>query len=422
MIADGHTRRKWDRAAGSYDFMVAGGQERRWAPVKRTLFSTMGTGPILFVALGTGLDIARFPPDRDIMAIDISPAMLERAAPRVAAYPGRLRTMVMDVRALDFPDAHFDQVFTACTFCSVPDPVRGLRELRRVLRPGGTLGMFEHTGSRYFSFQASAGCHDAAQSPGGTGSESGYGGQCDAGRIRCVRGAAGFSWTSSRRFVPASPSEPPRGCLTPGGMQELEPGGFSGADHPSRDLQVLTDLTWQDATGERHADQTIFEAELAMIRRARRLIVADQFLYNPWRGAAAGDFQPLCARFTDALVAQRRRYPALRAVLITDPVNTAYGAEWPPHLQQLQDAGVEVVLTPLKRLADSNPAWSWLWRTLLRHLALDGLGRFPHPFKPGRVRLATYLRLLHFKANHRKTLIADEDDHWVGSGVIQQSP
>jgi len=127
--------------------------------------------------------------------------------------------------------------------------------------------------------------------------------------------------------VPASPSEP-RGFLAPGGVQELQPGGFSGADHPTRDLQVLTDLTWQDATGRRHADQTIFEAELAMIRDARRLIVADQFLYNPWRGAAAGDFQPLCAAFTDALVAQRRRYPALRAVLITDPVNTAYGAEW----------------------------------------------------------------------------------------------
>ncbi|MGB7289489.1 MAG: phospholipase D-like domain-containing protein [Candidatus Macondimonas sp.] len=213
--------------------------------------------------------------------------------------------------------------------------------------------------------------------------------------------------------MPASPSEP-RGFRAPGGVQELQPGGFSGADHPTRDLQVLTDLTWQDATGRRHTDQTIFEAELAMIRGARRLIVADQFLYNPWRGAAAGDFQPLCARFTDALVAQRSRYPELRAVLITDPVNTAYGAEWPPHFQQLQDAGVEVVLTPLKRLADSNPAWSWLWRTLLRHLALDGLGRFPHPFKPGRVRLATYLRLLHFKANHRKTLIADEDDHWMG--------
>jgi ubiquinone/menaquinone biosynthesis C-methylase UbiE len=149
---DGHTQRKWDRAARHYDFMVAAGQERRWASPKRALFSTMGNGPILFVALGTGLDIAHFPPDRDLMAVDISPAMLARAAPRVAAYPGRLRTAVMDVRSLDFPDSCFDQVFTACTFCSVPDPVRGLRELHRVLRPGGTLGMFEHTGSRYFPF------------------------------------------------------------------------------------------------------------------------------------------------------------------------------------------------------------------------------------------------------------------------------
>lgn len=146
------TQRKWDRAAPRYDLMVAGGQERRWARAKQALYSTMGDGPILFVALGTGLDIAHFPPGRDIVALDISPAMLKRAAPRIAAYSGHLRADVMDVRALNFPDGHFDQVFTACTFCSVPDPVRGLKELYRVLRPGGTLGMFEHTGSRYFPF------------------------------------------------------------------------------------------------------------------------------------------------------------------------------------------------------------------------------------------------------------------------------
>lgn len=147
-----HTRRKWDRASISYDLMVGGAQERRWEAPKRALYRTMGEGKILFVALGTGLDIAHFPPDRDIMALDISPAMLKRAAPRMAAYPGRLQAQVMDVGALDFPDASFDQVFTACTFCSVPDPLRGLRELHRVLRPGGTLGMFEHTGSRCFPF------------------------------------------------------------------------------------------------------------------------------------------------------------------------------------------------------------------------------------------------------------------------------
>jgi ubiquinone/menaquinone biosynthesis C-methylase UbiE len=80
--------------------------------------------------------------------------MLAKAKPRAAAYPGNLTLRVMDVRELDFPDAFFDQVFTSCTFCSVPDPVKGLRALRRVLKPGGYLGMFEHTGSRIFPFNA----------------------------------------------------------------------------------------------------------------------------------------------------------------------------------------------------------------------------------------------------------------------------
>ncbi len=54
----------------------------------------------------------------------------------------------MDVQALEFPDETFDTVATACTFCSVPDPVRGLRELYRCLKPGGQLLMFEHVRSR----------------------------------------------------------------------------------------------------------------------------------------------------------------------------------------------------------------------------------------------------------------------------------
>lgn len=190
--------------------------------------------------------------------------------------------------------------------------------------------------------------------------------------------------------------------------------GFAGALHPVADLHLLSDLTWHDASGARRSEQSIFAAELAMIGAARRLVLADQFLYNPWRGAASGDFLPLCQAFTEALVAQRRRHPELRAILITDPVNTAYGAVWPAHFEQLREAGVEIVLTPLKRLPDSNPVWSTLWRGVLRHLALDGLGRLPHPFDAGEVRLGTYLRLLHFKANHRKTLIADVEGRWTG--------
>jgi ubiquinone/menaquinone biosynthesis C-methylase UbiE len=150
---DTFTRDKWDRVAKTFDFMSQFGPEMRWRPAKQKAFAHMRPDArILFVALGTGLDIACFPSRCKITAIDISPQMLERAKPRVAAYDGEIEALVADVRELDFPDEHFDQVFTSCTFCSVPEPVTGLRELRRVLKTGGDLYMFEHTGSRWFPF------------------------------------------------------------------------------------------------------------------------------------------------------------------------------------------------------------------------------------------------------------------------------
>jgi ubiquinone/menaquinone biosynthesis C-methylase UbiE len=147
---DRPTRKKWDFSAGFYD-LLAYGPERRWAPRKRELFANMH-GRVLFAAVGTGQDIPFFPPGRDIVGIDISPRMLARARARAAQYAGSLELRVMDIHALDFPDHSFDQVVTSCTFCSVPDPVEGLVALRRVLKPGGGLYMFEHTGSHVFPF------------------------------------------------------------------------------------------------------------------------------------------------------------------------------------------------------------------------------------------------------------------------------
>jgi ubiquinone/menaquinone biosynthesis C-methylase UbiE len=147
------TRRKWDEAAAFFDLMNGRGPEKRWAPYKRQFFSAM-RGRILYLAVGTGLEIPLFPPGLEIVGIDISPRMIERAAKRAEAYEGRLELHVMDVHELPFEPGSFDQVFTSCTFCSVPEPVAGLRALHRVLKPGGELRMFEHTGSRYFPFNA----------------------------------------------------------------------------------------------------------------------------------------------------------------------------------------------------------------------------------------------------------------------------
>lgn len=145
------TRNKWDRAAKAFDLMAGLGAEKRWEPAKRELFSHMD-GKILFLAVGTGLDIPCFPPDKDILGIDISPKMLAIAEKRVDDYQGNMEIDVMDVHDLAINDNFFDQVFTSCTFCSVPNPVEGLKALKRVLKPGGELFMFEHTGSQYFPF------------------------------------------------------------------------------------------------------------------------------------------------------------------------------------------------------------------------------------------------------------------------------
>jgi ubiquinone/menaquinone biosynthesis C-methylase UbiE len=147
---DESTKRKWDFSSSFYD-LLAYGPERRWAPDKRELFANMH-GKVLFVAMGTGQDIPFFPPGRDIVGIDISPRMLAKAKTRAARYAGSLDLRVMDIHELEFPDHSFDQVVTSCTLCSVPNPVAGLTALRRVLKAGGILYMFEHTGSHIFPF------------------------------------------------------------------------------------------------------------------------------------------------------------------------------------------------------------------------------------------------------------------------------
>lgn len=148
---DTTTQEKWDRASRSFDIMASRGPEWRWKPAKSEFFNRMKPdAKILFLALGTGLDILSFPPGHDITAIDISPKMIDKARQRIADYDGQIKAEVMDVHNMDYPDESFDQVFTSCTFCSVPKPVEGLKALYRVLKPGGELHMFEHTGSRFF--------------------------------------------------------------------------------------------------------------------------------------------------------------------------------------------------------------------------------------------------------------------------------
>ena len=147
---DDTTQRKWDAASRTFDWFTFA-DDRRLGPHKRRLFTKLH-GQTLAVAAGTGNDFKFFPPDQRIVAIDISPKMLERAARKATAYEGTIELRQMDVCQLEFADNTFDTVATVCTFCSVPRPIIGLRELYRVLRPGGQILMFEHVRSNIGPF------------------------------------------------------------------------------------------------------------------------------------------------------------------------------------------------------------------------------------------------------------------------------
>ena len=134
--------RKWNRAARALDTKDRG-EVVRYGPYKRHLFAK-AKGRTLLVAAGTGIDFKYLPPGLEVTAIDFSPTMLAFAEKRLGESASPLELLEADVTALDFADGTFDTVVTSCTFCSVPDPVRGLREVRRVLKDDGRLLMFEH--------------------------------------------------------------------------------------------------------------------------------------------------------------------------------------------------------------------------------------------------------------------------------------
>jgi SAM-dependent methyltransferase len=80
--------------------------------------------------VGTGKSMPYYPSEMTITAIDLSLRMLEQARMHAARDHIAVDLREADVQALPFPDASFDTLIATCVFCSVPDPVLGLRELR----------------------------------------------------------------------------------------------------------------------------------------------------------------------------------------------------------------------------------------------------------------------------------------------------
>jgi ubiquinone/menaquinone biosynthesis C-methylase UbiE len=138
------TRKRYNRIAFLYDIMEAPMEGLRFASWRQRLTGRIAGPAALEVGVGTGKNFAYYPDNVHITAIDLSPRMLERAYKRANKLNLEVDLQEMDVQHLDFPDHNFDTVFATFVFCSVPDPVIGLRELRRVCKPEGKLLLLEH--------------------------------------------------------------------------------------------------------------------------------------------------------------------------------------------------------------------------------------------------------------------------------------
>lgn len=103
------------------------------------------TDVTLEVGIGTGLNLPLYPPTARLVGIDLSQEMLDKAVERVhsLAMPN-VTLKVMDATSLDFGDNEFDKALATYTISAVPDPVAVLREMRRVVKPGGAIVILNH--------------------------------------------------------------------------------------------------------------------------------------------------------------------------------------------------------------------------------------------------------------------------------------
>lgn len=90
--------------------------------------------------MGTGANLPYYHSNAHVTGIDFSPKMLSK----VKNTKSNIALEEMDVKQMDFPDNMFDVVVSTCVFCSVPDPVMGFKEIRRVVKPEGKIVMLEH--------------------------------------------------------------------------------------------------------------------------------------------------------------------------------------------------------------------------------------------------------------------------------------
>jgi ubiquinone/menaquinone biosynthesis C-methylase UbiE len=137
-------KRRYNRIAPVYDLMEILVERSRYSKWRELLWSKVEGKDILEVGVGTGKNFPYYPANAEITAIDFSEKMLNRARQKAEEYNVKVDLQQADVQNMSFEDDTFETVVATFVFCSVPDPVKGLKEIGRVCKPGGKVLLLEH--------------------------------------------------------------------------------------------------------------------------------------------------------------------------------------------------------------------------------------------------------------------------------------
>lgn len=189
-----HTVRTYDRIAPVYDLLDAV-YEHSWKRRLRQQVFAHARGKILDVGVGTGCNMAFYPKNGDVIGIDASRAMLERAAERAVGGGRQVRLLEMNLLDLGFADQTFDTVVATFVFLCLPEELQlpGLRALHRVIKPDGQLLILDYRLSERPGVRLAMRCI-------GPWLKWAFGGSYDSRTAHYVE-AAGFEVVGQRSFM-----------------------------------------------------------------------------------------------------------------------------------------------------------------------------------------------------------------------------
>ncbi len=183
----------------------------------------------------------------------------------------------------------------------------------------------------------------------------------------------------------------------------------------SENVKFLFDLTYQK-NNKNIYEQKIFDTILANINQAQHYILIDMFLFNDLLGNTTDAYREISHELTQALINKKKNNPHIKIDFITDPINTVYGGRLSPEIELLKQNHINVIITNLQPLRDSNPLYSTIWHCFFSWFNNSIFhGWLPNPFSATvpPVTLRSYLSLLNFKANHRKIFVSDNQEEML---------